>query len=481
MPAGVPTDSTERPATAPMVDTESPSQIPATESTEFPNATPSISPGAEPTALNNKPTFSPSTSPTVDAAMPVGNSPDSRAIQIARTGQVIATSNNLGPLRFSIIDGEDYTLGLPGGLTSMDDLSISNEGFLFGLSVYTPALCSFQIQFSTLIPINCITGDWSLSPFTGVGASGGYIVVSGGEGGMTVATYNRRSGVLDNSLACLNCKVDDTVVQYPNVKVMIQGDGVPVAVLSTIWENNVAGTMFVDLTTFLEIGRIVLDSSMGSGLAVTVTNYPLENDFYYTPQSKSRFLYTAHGAIVVYQIEGANATNAVPPPLDDFLATCLSIDEYNGVLVVGGTMKQNQSAVAVYDILRTPMMPRLRATSKVDGRVLSVSANGGKVAYVTSETPSILIFGMSEAPSTTIVETIDPRPTQKPTPRPSTKAVSAATSFIPRGSPDLNPYPTPPVDGISEPSVSASTRATCSRVFPLVLVLALVLGGIALD
>jgi hypothetical protein len=49
---------------------------------------------------------------------------------------------------------------------------------------------------------------------------------------------------------------------------MIQGDGLPVAALSTIWENNVAGTMFVDLTTYLEIRRVVLDSSIRT-LAVT--------------------------------------------------------------------------------------------------------------------------------------------------------------------------------------------------------------------
>jgi hypothetical protein len=98
-----------------MVDTTSPSKIPATESTELPNATPSMSPGAEPTTLNTEPTIAPSISPSLGAPPAVGNSPHSRSIQIARTGQVIATSNNLGPLRFSIIDGEEYTLGLPGG------------------------------------------------------------------------------------------------------------------------------------------------------------------------------------------------------------------------------------------------------------------------------------------------------------------------------------------------------------------------------
>jgi hypothetical protein len=71
---------------------------------------------------------------------------NSRAIQITNTGIVVATSIKLGPMRMEIMKGEDYTVGLPGGLESMDDLSISNEGFLFGLSVFTPALCSFDMM-----------------------------------------------------------------------------------------------------------------------------------------------------------------------------------------------------------------------------------------------------------------------------------------------------------------------------------------------
>ncbi|KAI2508617.1 putative catecholamine binding [Fragilaria crotonensis] len=332
--------------------------------------------------------------PTLGSSDPT--STGSRSIQISRTGQVIATSSNQGPMRFSILDGQDFTMGLPGGLLSMDDLSISNEGFLFGLSIDTPALCSFQIETSSLTPISCITGDWSQGPFTGISALGGYIVISGGEGGMTVARYDTTSGIVDSTLDCMNCTMDgDDVLQWPDVKLMMQEDGTPAAILSTIWKNNEAGIMLVDLSTQQEIGRVELDYSMESNLGVAPTDYPLVSDFYDMSQIGTRTLYVAHGEVLVHQIQGGTASVVLEPPFNDFIATCLSVDKLNGVLVVGGSMNQTSSALAVYDILETEALPQLRVAKSVQGQVLSVSANAGKVAYVTAETPAIVTFDAS--------------------------------------------------------------------------------------
>ena len=322
-----------------------------------------------------------------------------------------------------MLDGVDYTLGLPGGLLSMDDLSISNEGFLFGLSIDTPALCSFQIEASSLAPISCITGDWSQTPFTGMSAAGGYVVISGGEGGMTVARYDTASGVIDSTLDCLNCTIGDTVLLWPDVTLMTRMGGTPVALLSTLWMNDVAGIMLVDLLAQQEIGRVELDDSNMSSLGVAETNFPLASEFYDMPQLGSRSLFVAHGEVLVHQIEGGNTSSTLEMPFDDFIATCLSVDKLNGVLVVGGSVNQTTSALAVFDILETTILPQLRIAKPVQGRVLSVSANAGKIAYVTAETPSILTFDPSEASKPTMPQgTSSSSTTQTTSRRPSNTA-----------------------------------------------------------
>jgi hypothetical protein len=444
---------------SPVVIAATPEPTPQPTVTEPTTTTTTDTPTTQPTsAPTTQPTPSPSQQPSSGPPVPVGNDPNSRSIQIAKTGTVIATSTNRGPLRFEVHEGQDYTLGLPGGLESMDDLTISNEGFLFGLSIYTPALCSFQIDKTTLIPIGCITGDWSVSPFTGISATGGYIVISGGQGGMTVARYDTVSGVLDGMLSCLNCKIDDTAVrhQWPDVSVAIQQDGTPVAALCTIWENNAAGVMFMDLSTFTEVGRVVLDSFIGPSLAVTVTNYPLESAFYYAPKADLHYLYTAHGVVAVFQLYQEDPLTYATPPVDGFIATCLSVDELNGVLVVGGFVN-NKSVMAVYDILDTPMLPQLRVASAVQGRLLSVSANGGKVAYVTAEFPSIATFDTAG----TALPTVAPSSLLTP----PSQLPSISPSEAPSSDPDnkVGGRPIPP------PTSTAANVYSTATAFALIL------------
>lgn len=359
------------------------------------------------------------------------------------------------------MDGQDFTLKLPGGLNSMDDLSISNEGFLFGLSIYTPALCSFQVGVtgSMLTPLSCITGEWSVTPWTGISAMNGQFVISGGQGGMTVGSYNTTSGMLNATLACLNCKLpDETIQMFSDVSIALQPlTERPVAALSTVWEDQRAGTIMVDLETFEELGRFVLDTWIGQGLAETVTNYPLVSGFYYAPQIEVLYHYVAHGAAMVYRINGKGETSEILLPVDGMEATTLAIDELNGVLVVGGVIKFNstESVISVFDILGSPMVPQLRISSSVPGQLLSVSANGGKVAYVTAESSEIAIFDTSGSPLPTI------SPSRMPSLVPSmAPSNSVAPSLRPSDMPTMSSRPSSEAENVNtttpQPTASAA-------------------------
>ena len=315
-------------------------------------------------------------------------------------------------MRFTVLDNnenfQDFTLGLPGGVISMDDLSISDEGFLFGLSVASPpALCSFQIDVSTLVPINCLSADWSQAPYTGMSASGGVVVISGGEGGMTLVRYDTTSGVLDSVLDCLNCTtIQSDIGQkakqkafWPNVEVLYpKGDGALIAALSTVWSDAVAGVTLVDLSSLQEIGRIELDfvlTDSTPALGSPVTNYPLVTEVYDSPMTGIRTLFVAHGEVVAQQLEGGGDKSTLQKPFNEFLATCLSVDPINAVLAVGGYMNETSSALAVYDIVESAGPPQLRVAFTMMGQVLSIAVNADRIAYVTGESPNILVWDAS--------------------------------------------------------------------------------------
>jgi len=247
---------------------------------------------------------------------------------------------------------------------------------------------------------------------------------------MTVAKYNRATGLLNPTLPCLNCsQTNGRDAMCPSVALTTQrgnrrnrnnkrgttknGGPTPLAAISTISETNQeAAVVLMDLSTYTELNRFTLDYSMGKGLAVTVTNYPLGSAFYYVPRTKRHYLYTAFGTVVVNGVSGTNgASHRVALPVSDFEATCLDVDEFNGVLVVAGTVKNDthtnnveqvgRSMVAVYDLASSPEQPQLRVASMVEGRVLSVTANAGKVAYVTAEFPGIATYNMTSSSTTT--------------------------------------------------------------------------------
>lgn len=309
-------------------------------------------------------------------------------------------------------DGADFTLALPGGLESLEDVSLTKEGFVIGLSIYTPALCSFEFDSaSTLLPIGCITGNWSMAPFTGMSAEGGTVVISGGTGGVTIATYNTTSGVLNDILECLNCEVGDPGdnIMMPGVSIATRPDGPPLASLAIVVpvaQEFQAGFLILPVSEgddddLTDVARVLFNNFIGTRLAVTVTNYPLASAFYYVPQLGFHFVYMVHGEMVVYNTRTADV-QPVALPLAGLRASVVAVDELNGVLVVGGLLLDRDSYICVYDILDTPLQPQLRIYSPVEGRLLSLAANGGKIAYVTAEFPAIAIFDTAGTPLPTI-------------------------------------------------------------------------------
>lgn len=328
----------------------------------------------------------------------------SRNVQIAADGTIIATSLDRGPLLLEIPDEHTISIELPGGIVSMDDIVISHEGWLFGLSVYTPVLCSFRMVTASIEAIGCVSGNFSLNTYTGMAAKGGTCVISGGAGGYTVVEYDRETGMLAPTLRCLNCEIEvkDNSIDDLNL--------VEVALLDSRFASfsAIAGEGSIDRTNHVSIVMNLNNNQVSTlhpapnppstDLAATGTNYPFVSDFYRSASGED-FMFTACGRITVQSVVTGNSTSVISPPVQDFSAVTLMVDRARHTLVVGGRV-MNDSYIASYEIdAANPRNTAVDLVAQVDGTILALAIRDGRLAYVTAENPGIATNLLSPQPS----------------------------------------------------------------------------------
>jgi hypothetical protein len=372
---------------------------------------------------------------------------NSRNIQVATNGVIIATSNaTVKTLLFKEPDLPTITIGFPEGILSMDDISISDEGYLFGISVYTPVLCSFRIVTANLEPLGCVDAvDFSLNTYVGLSCKGGTCVVSGGSGGYTVVDYNRNNGVLVSELRCLNCQVntmgnaDLTNLNYVEVAMLDSR----LASLSAVSDGTDTYSIVVDLNTNQLDTLHPIPDAVSVDLAVTPTNYPCVSDFYRSSTGED-FMITACGSLTIQSVLGSNSTVIVLPPVLNFVAVTVAVDKVRNVFVVGGHVME-VSYLAVWNIdPENPRLTSLDLAGAVEGTILSIGISRGRLAYMILESDVIqtnLISpspsnapsaGPAGAPSVSIAPSLSPSrtvsmpPTTLPTPMPVTGPPTSA-------------------------------------------------------
>ena len=313
-------------------------------------------------------------------------------------GTMIATSNAKGNNLVLKVSGLDsITIGLPTDIDSMDDISISDEGYLFGLSMYTPVFCSFRVVLASIEPIGCLdAADFSLNPYSGLSCKGGTCVISGGAGGYTVVTYNRVSGMLDTTLRCLNCYVGGVNTNGDSYVEVALLDS-RYAAISTVRDAS-AVSIVVDLNTNEEAGIHEIPDPVDSGLGATPTNYPCVSDFYRSTGGQD-YMFTACGSLTVQSVLTANSTTVITPPVQNFSAITLAVDKTRNVVVVGGRV-MDSSVIIVYAIDPvTPTLITMEFSGGVEGTILSLAVSGGNLGYMTLESDDINTLNLSSRPS----------------------------------------------------------------------------------
>lgn len=311
----------------------------------------------------------------------------------------------MGPLVLKFQDQEEITIGLPTGIVSMDDVSISDEGYLFGLSVFTPVICSFNVNLGNIVPFGCIDAvEFSLEEYTGLSCNKGTCVVSGGKGGYTVVYYDRETGLLDSTLKCLNCRADvddDASTPYNYVEVVVMNSRY--AAFSVL-ENSGYHSIVVDLISNIADVVHMIPGPVNETLAVAPTNFPCVSDVYRSSGGQE-YLFTACGSLTVQLVLTANTTTAMSPPVKEFTAVTLSVDSDLDLLVVGGRAAEG-GVVALYTIdPDDPSNTRFESVAEVELTVLSVASHGGTVGFLALEVQEIVSTAFTLPPSTVEIST----------------------------------------------------------------------------
>eukprot|EP00545_Synedropsis_sp_CCMP1620_P013103 CAMPEP_0119029662 /NCGR_PEP_ID=MMETSP1176-20130426/40634_1 /TAXON_ID=265551 /ORGANISM="Synedropsis recta cf, Strain CCMP1620" /LENGTH=1229 /DNA_ID=CAMNT_0006986013 /DNA_START=177 /DNA_END=3866 /DNA_ORIENTATION=+ len=336
-------------------------------------------------------------------------SANSRNVQVATDGVTIATSSGIRPSLLFLQEYPDssvISIGFPHGISTMDDISISDEGYLFGLSVYTtPLLCAFEIVTANLQPINCVSNAtaFPLKKYTGLSCKAGKCVISGGTGGYTVVEYDRKTGQLSNNLKCLSCQVDTmgnsdlTNLNYVEV-VMLDYH---YAALSTIANGTNAYSIIVNLDTNKIRALHAIPNAASANLAVPPTNYPCVSDFYRATSTGEDFMVTACGSLTIQSVLNGNSTVVLAlPGVPDFVAVTVAVDNTRNIFAVGGHSME-ASYLAVYNIdPANPRITSLEQAGSIEGTIVSLDINRGQLAYVILESDGIQHNLISPAPST---------------------------------------------------------------------------------
>ena len=104
---------------------------------------------------------------------------------IGRRDSTIAVFGS-GGIRVRLQDGTVKTENLPNGVESFDDIARDGR-HIFVLSTASRVICSYRQRKSGKLRLNNCAGSGSIStsPFCGIDAKGGNIIVSGGVGGFS--------------------------------------------------------------------------------------------------------------------------------------------------------------------------------------------------------------------------------------------------------------------------------------------------------
>jgi hypothetical protein len=343
-------------------------------------------------------------------------------------------------------------------ITGFDTVTIDpdNPTLLFALGQNDRQVCSFIIQEdASLQVVNCVFG-FLVSPYSGISVKNGSLVVSGGEAGFTVYSYES-DAMISGLVTVGNSELLHTkllnAAMHPNVIHLSQ----TFAAISTEFDDSSYGTMVVDLTVPEEVGFFKVQNSLGTNLALPPANFPLQSALYTSLLESQTVIFTANGAMTVQDPFTPDSTRELTLP--GFSVFTLAVNQEKHMLVLGGVDDDSGNfRIEIYSIAN-PTQPEKYFVAAT-GRLTSVATQGDLVVYTTTATEGTIqktSYSLFEIPESASVPS-EATPSELPPATPSEPA-SVPSDATPSELPPATPSevsPATPSEPASVPSEAPS-------------------------
>lgn len=303
---------------------------------------------------------------------------------------------------------------LPNNFDGFDDVAVDPNALardstvVFAIDAESGIVCSFDLSFRfrrqnktnnrnrvsdvSLNLIGCTTQSVNTSPFVGIAAMGGTLVVSGGTGGASVFSYNTNTGVLSNRTTIRNEDLGD--VGHPDVTMVTRN----IAALSTdaqrgfgILVSNInMNSRSLDRTRFFRV-----QNTVGFDYAIRPANFPCDSSMYFRKGGRN-LLYVANGPITVQDPRRDGWPTVVKTAPDGFEALAVDVSSERSVAVFGGVIDDGESSAYVVLDISDPLAPSFVNMQVVgkngrngSGRITGVASAGRNVIYVVDGSSKI--------------------------------------------------------------------------------------------
>lgn len=304
------------------------------------------------------------------------------AQNVAMNDKNLMVSVDAGPLiTRQLPSGNDVSVELPDGITGFHDILFdkTNQNLLFALSTTSQRVCSYLISQKDLALGNCVGSNIPVSPFSGIAAFGGHLVVSGGTGGLSVFSYDQTTGILLSNPLVDGLRLN--VVGLPDVTMISDTE---IAFSADLGDSPRFGTLIASITASNSVETVGEFRIQGSGFnnAIGPANFAFVNAI--LSNSKGTYLYTAHGIMTVVD---PSKTDETVIPIDGapsgFEAVTVAVNPTGTRVYFGGLVNEN-SIFLEYDTTN-PVSPVLVGSEKLDGRITSIAASDNFIATANDQ------------------------------------------------------------------------------------------------
>jgi len=335
----------------------------------------------------------------------------SRNIVITSDGIALATDarGSKSLITYDALDDQEtahsFGSSLPNNVNGFDDVAVDPNAIArdsttaFAIDANSGIVCSFNLRERnnsrgvSLDLIGCTTQGVDTSPFVGIAAMGGTVVVSGGVGGASIFTYDEDTGVLSDRATIRNKNLGD--IGYPDVTLVTP----EIAAFSADVEEGfgvVVTSIDIDSESLTRDRVFPTEDSVEFDFIIQPSNFPLTSSVYFQNDSGKNYLYVANGGITVQDPQTNGNPTVVDVAPNGFKALNVDVNSERAVAVFGGVIQRRRRTSSAYVVLdiSDPLNPEFINMEVIsrrsrNGRITGVASAGQNILYVTENSASI--------------------------------------------------------------------------------------------